>query len=409
MDSPQPPPGQGAWPSPPGPPGPPPGPPPQQPQQPYGPPPWQPARPPYNGLAVAAFVTALVLLFPLALVLGLIALVRLTDGRSTQRGKGLAIAGVALAGVQIAVLAVVVPVAVINADDDGSGSADAAAPQEETPGDDPEPLAPTGPPDPTPTPAPDGESEDIDVYDIQVGDCFDSGAGLDQFEEDEATEESTVTRLACDEPHEAEAFGSTQVTGYEEFPGDAELTQLAFDECGQLVQPYVLDTWTLDSSVTFFFYYPQASSWAFGDREILCFFGHQDGSPLTASLRGDESELSAEQSRYLEITTPLEVLIWSEPLPDAPFTEHRTWAAEMARTLRDEADALAAESWPADISGLVDDLVAAREESADHWDGASDAADRAEYDARYGDGYATLGVETEISIRETLGLSTALQ
>ncbi|MGP3971567.1 septum formation family protein [Streptomyces sp. 6N223] len=406
MDSPQPPPPPGAWPPPPGSP------------QPYAPPPaqqpWAPARPPFSGMAVAAFVTSLFVLFPLALVLGLIALSRLTDGdaqQRRQRGKGLAIAAVALASVQIAVLAVVVPVAVFNAEDEG-GSATAAS-QDDRPGEDAAGPSPTESDEPEgpdePTPAPGDGAEEIDVYSIGVGDCFDSGTGLDRFQEDEATEEFRVTRLACDGAHEAEAFGSTRVTGYEAFPGDEELTRVAAEECGGLVQPYVLDVWNLDSSVTYFFYYPQQSGWAYGDREILCFFGHQDGSPLTGSLRGDASGFSEEQTRYLEITARLEAVIWQEPAPGAALDEHRSWAGEMSRTITEEADALSRASWSAEVSGLVDDLVAARGESVPHWDRAADAAGQAEYDTHYGDGYATLGVETEISIREALGLTTSLQ
>jgi hypothetical protein len=399
MDSPQPPPPPppGAWP--------PPGPPPQQ--------PWAaPAQLPFSGLAVAAFVTSLFVLFPLALVLGLVALTRLNDGdaqQRQQRGKGLATAAVTLACVQIAVLAVVVPVAVFNADDDGGGGGSAAAaPQDERAGEDTEDAESPSPTEPSG--AEEGEEgEEVDVYSIRVGDCFDSGTGLDQFEEDEATEEYRVTRLACDGAHEAEAFGSTRLTGYDAFPGDEELTRLATEECGGRVQPYVLDSWNLDRSVTYFFYYPQQSSWSFGDREILCFFGHQDGSPLTGSLRGDAGAFGEEQTRYLEITAPLESVIWQEPLPGAPLAEHRSWADEMSRTITEEADALSRASWSAEISGLVDDLVAAREVSVSHWDRAADAGGQAAYDSHYGDGYATLGVETEISIRETLGLSTSLQ
>jgi hypothetical protein len=401
MDSPQPPPPPpGAWP-------PPPGPPPQQ--------PWAaPVQPPFSGLAVAAFVTSLFVLFPLALVLGLVALTRLNDGdaqQRRQRGKGLATAAVALACVQIAVLAVVVPVAVFNADDDGGGGSAAAAPQDERAGEDAEDSEDTESPSPTESDEPGGaeDGEEIDVYSIRTGDCFDSGTGLDQFEENEATEEFRVTRLACDGAHEAEAFGSTRVTGYDAFPGDEELTRLATEECGGRVQPYVLDAWNLDRSVTYFFYYPQQSSWSFGDREILCFFGNQDGSPLTGSLRGDAGDFGEEQTRYLEITAPLESVIWQEPLPGAPLAEHRAWAGQMSRTITEEADALSRASWSAEISGLVDDLVAAREVSVSHWDRAADAGGQAAYDRHYGDGYATLGVETEISIRETLGLSTSLQ
>jgi putative regulator of septum formation len=417
MDAPQPPYGQqGSWPQQPPPP---PSPYQQQPPQPHQPPhlpppnaphpPWgPPARPPVSGLAIAGFVTALVGLFPLALVFGLIALIRLGANNRAERGKGLAVAAVTLAGIQIAALAVVIPVAVINAEDD-DGRVEAS--ERDLPGRDTESEAPTPPPDDEEEPEEEPEGgEPIDVFDIRVGDCFDSGTGLGRFDEDgESAQETTVTRLACDTPHEAEAFGSVQVQGYDAYPGDAELTDVAFDECGRLVQPFVIDTWALDISIQMFFYYPQQASWALGDREILCFFGHTDGSPLTESQRGDESELSPEQVRYLEITTPLEITIWNEPLPpDATLPENQAWAGEMSRSITTEMADLAAERWSQDIAGEIDELIAAREESVTHWDQAAAAPDMAAYNEHYQDGYATLGVDHEVTIRETLGLATGV-
>ena len=84
MDAPQPPGAPGTWP-----------PPPQQ----SWPQPAPPARP-YNRLAVGAFAS--VLLFPLALVLGIVALARLSRAGNTERGRGLAIAALAVAGAEIA-------------------------------------------------------------------------------------------------------------------------------------------------------------------------------------------------------------------------------------------------------------------------------------------------------------------
>ncbi len=410
MDSPQPPQGPGAWPAPSGQPqgSPPPPPPPYGPPHPGGPgqpphggpPPWGQPTPPVSGLAVAALVTGLCGLFPVALALGLVALARISARRGAERGRGLAIAGVVLAGVQIAALAVIIPVAMTSDDDgDGAEATEQQRPERREPEDEPSD-------DPAPTdPAPE-DGEQIDVFDIQVGDCFDSGTGLDGFDEGEGTEETTVTRLSCDAPHEAEAYGTTQVTGYDDFPGDAELARVAFDECGRLVQPYVLDTWELDTSTTMYFYYPQQSSWSFGDREILCFFGHTDGTPLDGSLRGDPGELSADQANYLEITTPLEIVIWNEPYPDEPLEDQRTWAEQMAETIDQEAGDLAAAEWSGDVAGQIDGLVTAREESITHWTAAADAQDMNEFDTQYTEGYGTLGVEQEIAIRQTLGLTT---
>src|SRR5690606_33097508 len=81
--------------------------------------------PPRSRMAVASLVTGLLGLFPAALALGLVALSRLSDtdaARPARRGRGLAVAGVALAGAQVVALAVAVPVWVINAGDDARGA-----------------------------------------------------------------------------------------------------------------------------------------------------------------------------------------------------------------------------------------------------------------------------------------------
>ncbi|GAA4836337.1 hypothetical protein GCM10023221_11830 [Luteimicrobium xylanilyticum] len=98
---------------------------PQAPQQPYGAyPPPQPGYPPYpgygyppypvqapmSGLAIASFVLSLVWLWGVgsvvALVLGLVALRQIK--RTGQRGRGFAIAGVAIAGATIVLLVLAV-------------------------------------------------------------------------------------------------------------------------------------------------------------------------------------------------------------------------------------------------------------------------------------------------------------
>ncbi|WP_159001139.1 septum formation family protein [Streptomyces sp. SBT349] len=327
-----------------------------------------------------------------------------------ERGRALAVGAVMIAAAQVLVLAVVVPTVVMDGDDRGRGSSEAGSAPEQGEGEDPDaPGAPDGsrPPEDPEAPGGPGDEEptSISVYDIEVGDCFDSGVGLDEFGSGGA-EEMSVTRLACDGPHEAEAYGSTQVEGYDSFPGDDEMYAVALSECNALVQGYVLDTWTLPLDVSLFYYHPGAESWGAGDREIICLFGEAGGGSLDGTLRGDTAELDAGQLLYLEVTTPLEVMIWEEPLPEEDIALRREWAGRMAESIEREAAALEAEAWPEEIAGLVTELVAARRTSLEDWNAAAGAAGSADFDQRIEAGYAGMGIDVEIEIREILGLST---
>ncbi|MDT0346546.1 septum formation family protein [Streptomyces litchfieldiae] len=356
---------------------------------PHGQPPW-PARP-FSSMAVGSFVAAL-FLFPLGLVLGILALARM-DVRA-ERGKGLAVAAVTVAAAQIVALSVIVPASMW--DDHSGGRTTQAAPP---PGElEEEPTE-----EPTEEPGAEGGTS-LSVFDIEVGDCFDSGTGLDSF--DEGGEEMTVTGLPCDEPHEAEAFGIAQVEGYDGFPGEDEMFTVANQECDALVQGYVLDTWTLPLDVQLFYYYPSAETWDLGDREILCFFGQVGGSDLTTSLRGDASSMNEDQLRYLEVTTPLEMTIWGEPLEEEDLAARQEWAGRMADSVSGEAAALAADEWPAEIDGLIGELIAAREASLVHWTNAGEASDPDVLGDEVETGYEVMGIDIEIEIRRELELST---
>ncbi|WP_326599478.1 DUF4190 domain-containing protein [Streptomyces sp. NBC_01803] len=346
-----------------------------------------PPRVEFSGMAITAFVLSL-FVFPAGLALGILALARL--GVRHQRGKGLAIAAVVIASAQIVALSVIVPVVVHTAEDDSGDSGDGEHSDDALPDDRPQ--------DPGP------EAVEIDVFDIRVGDCFDSGVGLEGF--GGGAQEMTVTRLPCDSPHEAEAYGLAHVEGYDAFPGEEELREISIRECDELLQDYILDTWTLPYEVFPYYYYPVAESWQFGDREILCFLGHDEGPELTETLRGDAGALGPEQSRYLEITTPLELSIWDEPGTGERLSERREWAADMVGDIEREITELSAGSWSGEVAELVPSLVEARELSLRHWRAARDAADVAAFEEAVDSGYTLLGVDWEIAIRESLGLTT---
>lgn len=389
------------------PPAPPPNPPPGPPTQPAPPGGWAPPPPArFEPLAVWAFALALVALFPLALVLGVVALGRLAAGPG--RGRGLAVTAIALAGAQIVALAVLVPLALEDAGD-GPGRTAGAGQRESA--DDKSDGERNGDPDDgrhgdrDQGNGPGAGGEETTVFEIEVGDCFDSPDGIERYEGEGALEES-VTVLPCGDPHEGEVFGSVEVTGYDAFPGVAELIAYAERECPALVPSYVLDTWALPVDVLPYYYHPEADGWEAGDREILCFFGQLEGEPLSEPLRGDPATLDEESLAYLEVTGPLEVAVWYEPSRDEDeLATSREWAGEMAAAIEDEMTSLAGTEWPR-VAEPVDRLLAARERSLPAWESAASATDEAAFWAAVDEGYATMGIEIELEIRETLGLVT---
>ncbi|SOD58733.1 Septum formation [Streptomyces zhaozhouensis] len=341
-------------------------------------------------MAVWAFVASLVALFPVALALGVVALGRLAGGRG--RGRGLATAALALAGAQVVALAVGVSWTVM--EDDVSGNRVAEARERERP-DDEEPGGE----------APDegrGEREELVFGDVEAGDCFDTVYGM------EATADS-VTVVPCEGPHDGEVFGAVQLTEYlpdDAFPGADVLLEHAERECSRLVPPYVLDTWAVPLDVTTAYYRPEPEGWEWGDREILCFFGQLDGEPLTGSLRGDAAALDAESLAYLELTGPLEIAVWAEPVRGTVnVAGGRLWAREMVAAIEDETEALPAHDWSL-IAEPVARLVEAREVSLGVWREAASARDEDSFWAAVDEGYATMGIDVEFEIRELLGLAT---
>ncbi|RMI37407.1 hypothetical protein [Streptomyces triticirhizae] len=365
-------------------------------------PPAPPAPPPparFEPLAVWAFVLSLVALFPVALVLGVLALGRLATGRG--RGRGLAIAAMALAGAQIVALAVLVPLA-LNASDDGPGGTAESGEREPDDGGNGDKGSDDGA-NGDDAEGPDGEERT--VLDIGIGDCFDSSGGIDQYE-DEGARERFVTVLPCEAPHEGEVFGSVEVTGYDSFPGVEELAAFAERECPRLAPSFVLDMWALPAEVVPYYYHPEPGGWGLGDREILCFFAHVEGDALDASLRGDPGAFDEESLAYLELTNPLEITVWYEPLPgESDLATGREWAAEMVSAIEDEMESLSGAEWPR-VAEPVDRLLVARQESLPVWESAASASDEDAFWSAVEEGYATMGIDIEVEIRETLGLAS---
>jgi hypothetical protein len=198
-------------------------------------PPAPPPRPrrPVDGVAVAAFVSGLVPAIPVTLVLGPIALIRIS--RSRARGRALAITGLVLAGLWT-VAAAIVAAAII-----------------------------TRPPPPKPVTLP-------HVFSLRAGECLNSGPnGI-----------SGLRVLSCSRAHGAEVFATFRVAG-SHYPGATAVQQQARQGCASRLSGY-LNPELSAASLTQSFVYPDAGAWSAGERTVVCTV-HSTSGPLVGSVR----------------------------------------------------------------------------------------------------------------------------
>ncbi|MEM7274808.1 MAG: septum formation family protein, partial [Actinomycetota bacterium] len=126
-------------------------------------------------------------------------------------------------------------------------------------------------------------SDQTSVASITQGQCF---ADFGQFQGDEVR--TSVSSADCTEPHALEVFDvtSSPYAGFDDYPGNQIIEDLAFEHCLSGFEPFVgiaygesvLDVWAL---------YPTEGSWTItGDREVVCMVGQADESLTTGTLEG---------------------------------------------------------------------------------------------------------------------------
>ncbi len=121
-----------------------------------------------------------------------------------------------------------------------------------------------------------GCSEEASLFDLEVGDCFNSS--------DIASEKIlNVDVLECSEAHDIEIYASGALEG-EEFPGRDGASQWAETYCYEQFEGFVGIPYE-QSALVFNWIYPTSDTWeSHGDREVLCLL--QSPQPVTGSLRG---------------------------------------------------------------------------------------------------------------------------
>lgn len=117
-----------------------------------------------------------------------------------------------------------------------------------------------------------------DPFSIKVGECFNER----DFNAD-AEEIESVDKVDCAESHELEATKSVIVEG-STHPGNDALLAQADEECFAAFEEYIGGPYDEEGVYEPTYYFPSESSWAGGDREILCLlFGYE--GPTTGSAK----------------------------------------------------------------------------------------------------------------------------
>jgi hypothetical protein len=194
-----------------------------------------------NGFAVAALICGILApcgLGLLALIFGIIALVQIKN--SGQRGRGMAITGIALTGVWAVVGAIVLVVLLAigaSADRDNDG--------------------------------------EVSLTSLRPGDC------IERLEEGPAS--TTVPAVPCAEPHEGEVYAIFDLADGD-WPGDEAVWEEAESGCVDRLFDYSPTAYE-DEQIDIFYVHPTSDTWGTGDREVVCVTYYLDGL-RTGSIKG---------------------------------------------------------------------------------------------------------------------------
>ncbi|MEM7340294.1 MAG: DUF4190 domain-containing protein [Actinomycetota bacterium] len=222
----------------------------------YAPAPQQPST---SGLAVAAFIVGLLSFFLpflgglIAIILGIIALVRIGSSNGLKTGKVFAWLGIA-----IGALSIVAWVLIVTSDSFQEGFQEGLE---------------------------EGLEDRLTSNIISVGDCLDISTA-------ESTDFSVSASdvVPCAQSHTAEYIGFFDLS-YPDgaaYPGVDEVFTEGLDRCVEIFDSYTGTDYYENLELDVLVEYPQSRGWSlFDDREVGCFVVNiNEDSPLTGSVRG---------------------------------------------------------------------------------------------------------------------------
>ncbi|MFJ6618298.1 DUF4190 domain-containing protein [Kitasatospora sp. NPDC091335] len=335
---------------------------------------------PTNGFAVGSLVTGLLLVAPVALVFGILALVQIN--RRKEGGSGMAVTGLVLGTIGTVLLALL-----LGAADFGSARAGRFGQAQKPPG-------------------------SVHWSDLKTGDCYDSPGGVPAPGGDGDETVSWVHRVPCAEPHNGEVAGTVEIPGGDgPYPGESEARESAARLCRKVLDEYALDQWALPDGMDDVYLYPTAQNWKSGERYVTCGFEDYEDRHR-GTVRTDRNSLTAPQLAYLEAVRGFNDVYLDQPGRDVSVAgpEYRAWARRMAVASRTEAAVLGnpGAPWPADVRPGIVKLVDAQSQAAAAWDAAASGDDVAG-DVRRARALVAKTAPITLEIRRGLSLSTGEQ
>ncbi|MER7533192.1 DUF4190 domain-containing protein [Streptomyces sp. NPDC097704] len=346
---------------------------------PYGGPPGAPGAVPYgqpprrttNGLAIGSLVTGIVCcLPPLGLVLGLVALPQIR--KRGQDGKGLAITGIVLSAVSSLLLVVGL----------ATGGISSAWHSFEK--------------------GVDEASRARSTFSLRTGQCFSGDGKLEDYTTD-------VTVVDCARPHGGEVTGDFKVTGFDKWPGDDALDELAGSRCETINVAYAMDTWAVPKDVSVYYYMPSRESWRAGDRMVTCVYA-SEGKKFSGSVRSDKTTLTVDQAFFLIAVNPIETTAYEEPEddPDEDFASNKEWAGELLIAIDTARSDLGRHTWPGESAAPVAALRKELDAASKQWAKLAGAPDPDAYWDAYDAAWDALPEDLGADARTALGLTDTL-
>ncbi|MFI6937693.1 DUF4190 domain-containing protein [Streptomyces sp. NPDC050418] len=333
-------------------------------------------------MAVASLVCSLVLLAPIALPLGIVALVRTT--RTGHRGRGLAIAGISVSGVVLALAVALL-----------SGVLHFRVWAVHNPG------TPTGS---SSTPPSSANGDRVHIGVLRERDCFTPGEVPN--EDSGQLKDFTAVRIPCGEPHRGELYARIQLPDQTEFPGTESVKKTAAEKCAVRLFDYSPDPAAFGGLRTFF-YFPERDSWHRGDRTVLCWAGRPQGD-LSEPIRQDLDAMKPAQRAYLAAVKPVQLAQARRPLlgPKRDLVGARKWAREVSAGQAQTARMLDEAEIPAALRKPAQELADEMRRGVPYWDEAATAetADAFYTAMRKASVDPTRGIDLERRLRTGLGL-----
>ncbi|AZK96308.1 hypothetical protein B7R87_22355 [Streptomyces tsukubensis] len=310
---------------------------------------------------------------PLGMILGVVALRQIR--RRGQRGKGMAITGIALSAVSTLLIALFF----------ATGAASDFWKEVEE--------------------AADEAASYQTVGDLRKGDCYNLPGGGTS----DGTEVSEIQVVDCAKPHEAEITGGFKITGFGKFPGESVLEPIAERRCDDIDTAYAMDAWAIPATMSGYYYIPTKESWSTGDRRVSCGYATEGGRKTSGSIRRDAGNLNTDQAGYLTAENKLLKAAYEEPEKDFPqaVAGHLAWAKVTSSAMGEASAALRGRTWPGVVAAAVEKRAGEIDKARAAWSKAATAKDEDTFWEHVFEAEAVLNVKTEKTIRQGLKLSTA--